>query len=83
MKIIATILLLTLSISASASWRIKQDNHTQEWFVINGSDAEPSTIWIKSATKRTAEKLAKKLNKAENSFWDDGSDYCANPLNEC
>lgn len=87
MKNIIVILMLTISVAASASWRVKQHPHNQGYYVINGSDANPNTVWIKAKNKRAAKKLANKLNKAEkkdeNGFWNDGSEHCANPLNEC
>ena len=39
-------------------------------------------------SERKAKRLARKLNRIakkdkKKGFWDDGSDHCANPLNEC
>ena len=85
MKIFAYILVLAISTSASAQWHPKLHAATQQWYVINGSDEDPNTTWIKTKNKRTAKKLAKKLHKLEeeDGVWDDGSEYCQNPLNEC
>ena len=75
---------LFFSLSASASWKPRNDADTgNRWTIYDGSTK--TTIFVKN--ERTAKKLARKMNKIakedKKGFYDDGSGLCDQPGVRC
>lgn len=87
-------LLITMALCAStmsfAEWSYEHVPLLNKWVVSDGKQS------INFNTEKGAKKATRALNKNEkknkkkeerndggNGFWNDGSDHCANPLNEC
>lgn len=76
--------LLSFSTQSFAEWSYSHVPFVGKWVVTNGEKT------IELETEKGAKKAARALNKndkkvakQESGVWNDGSDYCANPLNEC
>jgi len=75
--------LLMVNTQCIADWTHENDSFLG-WVATNGD------ITLRFTTEKGAKKAVKALNKNDKKLerktggvWDDGSDYCANPLNEC
>ena len=87
MKTILVVLLMSLSISASAGdkpWKTYQDGNN--YYIVDGPTKGGGTNWIAVRSEKAGKKLAKKLNKIkkkDEGVWNDGTDHCNDPINEC
>lgn len=88
MKVLLVVLLMTVSLTASASkWHYDYgDDHKH--YIIDGRKGEGSTNRIEVKDRKSGKKLAKKLNKIKKKddkkgFWNPREEFCADPQNEC
>ena len=84
MRTLIFIVMLGIGTSLLAWSASNNGSHTADgWYVKDDRD----TIRIYTNDKKAAKKLARKLNKIDKQdkegVWDDGSEQCKDPLNEC
>ena len=90
MKTILVVLLMSVSIAASAGnskWHYEYGDDYKH-YIIDGRVGEGSTNSIEVKDRKAGEKLAKKLNKAKKKddkkgFWNPREEFCADPANDC